>query len=304
MQELRDAATVMLVREVGSRLEVLLMRRARGLAFMADRWVFPGGRVDEADGDEAVQGWCEDVGAIGEAAARMGVEAARARALCVAALREVFEESGLLLVRRQGAHVEASALARLREELSCWRGEVDRGERTMVGLMEALGARLEGVRLGVNELVLFAHWITPFFETRRYDTRFFVARAPQGQEVGADERELVDAQWLTPSEALGRYREGALELAPPTLCVLEAMRVYERAGGMEALFRDASRAQVRAILPHLLEEADEGEAVLVLPGDRGYPVGDARYAGYASARGEVTRVVRKGGQWWTGASPG
>ncbi|WP_230470188.1 NUDIX hydrolase [Lujinxingia vulgaris] len=307
--KVRDAATVMLVREGAQGLEVLLMRRASGHAFMADRWVFPGGRVDARDADAALEGALSQPF---EAAEGLADDEDAARAILIAALREVFEETGMMLATLADAADDDASLAAIfgaePERWQRWRRKLDTGSASMVAFLNALEEVAgQPVRLNAAGLHYYARWITPDFESRRYDTRFFVARAPAGQTVQVDARELVESRWIGPTEAIEAYRKGAILLAPPTLCVLEDLRRFEAPGDLARLFADIEKASIDPVLPQLLDKAPEGdEAVLVLPGDAAYreervDVEAARCppGRTLQERSGVTRVVRRDGQWWT-----
>lgn len=162
----KPASTVLIVRDeartpaAAAELEVLMVRRSAGMAFGASAWVFPGGKVAEADSDPR---WDTLSG---------GAYDATARALRVAAAREVFEESGLLLATRSGVEVDAH----LATEMDSERARVEQEPGRFLDLIYHAG-----LLLALDRLVPFAHWITPSFEPRRFDTHFFVVQAPPAQ---------------------------------------------------------------------------------------------------------------------------
>jgi 8-oxo-dGTP pyrophosphatase MutT (NUDIX family) len=184
----RPASTVVLIRPSSSRFEVFLVRRHDNVAFMGGAHVFPGGRVDPGDRIEQPERTCDGVA---QAAARIpDLDPADAVAHYIAAIRELFEEAGVLL-----AHpVEAARVAE-------WRHDVAEGTLDL----ERLALR-EGLRFPLDDLVLFAHWVTPDIEIKRFDTRFFVARVPDGQTAAHDDRETTHGEWIDPSVALERGR--------------------------------------------------------------------------------------------------
>jgi recombination protein RecT len=201
----RPAATAVLVRDGGGGPEVLLLRRHRASGFVPGAWVFPGGRVDAADSDPALR-------------AHFATDPPGEPPLeyFMAALREVFEETGVLLARGgdPGAPPDASAdpaLAHWREQLL-----VDRA--TLLEAVRAMGRQLDPAAL-----VPIAHWITPAAEPRRYDTRFFLAPLPAGCTSCADAREMTDELWLRPGDALARFRAGQLPMVFPTVRTLEQL---------------------------------------------------------------------------------
>lgn len=306
--EVRDAATVVLVRDGECGLEVLLMRRHRGHVFMADRWVFPGGRVDARDCDAGIEAYCAAGWEVERAAQRLEEEEAAARGVVVAALREVFEETGILLVREEDEGEVQELFSRDSERWQAWRRKLDEGSASMVEFLAALSQEA-GTRVCLDPAALryYARWVTPDFEVRRYDTRFFVARAPAGQAMQADARELVEGRWFTPADAIEAYRSGEILLAPPTLCVLEDLQKYTGEDAVEALLADADRLPVPAIMPQLLARPAGEEVVLLLPGDVEYPnevnmlerCDGAMRSVETKERSGVTRVVQREGQWWT-----
>jgi len=213
MVAIRDAATVMLVRddEAGA-LEVFMLRRNLQSDFVGGAYVFPGGGVDDHDRYSDLEAVCEgrsDAAASGQ----LGIDSG-GLAFWVAAIRESFEEAGVLLaydgddlVRFDDPATEARFAAH--------RTAVDGGERRLVDV-----CRAEGLRLAVDTMYYFSHWITPEGPTRRYDTRFFVARAPAGQVPLHDDREVIANLWIRPSEALARYEAGDYEMIFPTVRIV------------------------------------------------------------------------------------
>ena len=213
----RASATVVVLREGAGGPEVLLLRRNRATGFVPGAWVFPGGRVDAADGEAALaRRW---VGLTPDGAAgRLGLGPDAdppAIAYYGAAVREVFEETGLLAgVVEDGGRgpdqdtgAEAGAAAR----------EALLGEGVpFARVLKRLNARLDGAAIEY-----IAHWVTPVAEPRRYDTRFFAARVPRGATAVHDEREMTGAVWLTPRAALERHRGGRLPMIFPTIRTLE-----------------------------------------------------------------------------------
>jgi 8-oxo-dGTP pyrophosphatase MutT (NUDIX family) len=195
---IRDASTVMLVRDGLDGVEVFLMRRHLRSVFTAGAHVFPGGAVDDSD---HVPG---------------------ADPFVVAAIRESFEEAGALL-----ALDGEDELADLRDpevaaRFAAHRLTVHGGERALLDILEE-----EGLRPAYAALHFFSRWITPPGAPRRYDTRFFVAAAPLNQTYVHDDVELIDSGWFLPQEALDRFRAGELELIRPTEVSLEALAVHD-----------------------------------------------------------------------------
>jgi 8-oxo-dGTP pyrophosphatase MutT (NUDIX family) len=269
----RDAATVMLVRDAprGARgpddpggLEVFMLRRNLRSDFVGGAYVFPGGGVDDHDRFSDLEPVCEGR-TDAEASAQLGIDSG-GLAFWVAAVRESFEEAGVLLAY-DGAHAGHDGLIRFDdpatiERYAGHRRAVDAGQRRLVEVCQA-----EGLRLAVGTMYYFSHWITPEGPTRRYDTRFFVARAPDAQVPLHDDREVIANLWVRPSEALEAHRAGQFEMIFPTVRSLIAIERFATADQLMAAA--AAIAEVPAILPRIVE--DEGGGVrIVLPGDPGY----------------------------------
>ncbi len=255
----RDAATVMLLRDGLEGLEVVMLRRNLQSDFVGGAYVFPGGGVDSADGGADVAGLClgrDDEGA----SEAVGVDSG-GLAFWVAAVRETFEEAGLLLaVDDAGTFVDLQA-PDIATRFGEHRRAVDSGHRSLAAVVEE-----EGLRLAVDRVHYFSRWVTPLGAPRRYDTRFFVAVAPPAQEALADQREVIEHLWVRPADALARSREGRFAMIFPTIRSLEALDRFGSAD--EVVAHAASISRIDALLPTMVE-ADGGFRIL-LPGDVAY----------------------------------
>lgn len=230
----KPASTAVLMRDTEQGPEVLLLRRHRSSGFVPGAYVFPGGRVDAAD-----QG-------IEWTAAEPSAE------YWTAALREIFEETGVLLARsKEGAWPPSAALD---SAMEAWREKLMAEQTTIAQLLEA--QQLEPAR---DHIVYISHWITPVAEPRRYDTRFFLAHLPEAREVRTDPREMTDALWLTPAEALRRFNNGALPMVFPTVRTLQLLREFGTVDDAMAYFRDQV---IEPILPRLVRTR-EGVGIVV-----------------------------------------
>jgi 8-oxo-dGTP pyrophosphatase MutT (NUDIX family) len=210
----RPSATVVVVRDAGRGIEVLLSRRAERGDHNSGAWVFPGGLVDA--GDRQAHSFCAGLDD-GQASERLGI-AAGGLDYYIAAVRECFEESGLLFGSTDGALMEVDAVAT--ERLAPWRGWLHRGERTLSEFCTTFG-----LRLAVDRLIYLSHWITPIGRAKRFDTRFFLAIAPPVQTAVHDGHELVEQLWLKPGDAL--HKRAALKLLTPTQKTLELLMRFE-----------------------------------------------------------------------------
>lgn len=277
----QDAATVVVVRdrETGP-FEVFMVRRHRSNAFLADRYVYPGGKVDPRDRGgppRRVDGLTAE-----GARRRLGgdLPANRALGLFLAGVRETFEECGLLLARRSDETHFVDLTSDPAVEAR-FRGHRERLQRGEVSLMEV--AELEDLVFPMQRLGYFAHWITPFGEARRYDTRFFICLAPENQRPLHDQKETTDGLWLTPQRAIERSKGEDFLLAPPTMLTLNALAGFSRASEALAWAR-AQRPP--SILPHLV--MTDGAVRLLLPGDPAFPAEDPRYPSYTSRASSIT----------------
>jgi 8-oxo-dGTP pyrophosphatase MutT (NUDIX family) len=247
----RPAATVVLLRDAEEGLEALLLRRHRRSGFAADAWVFPGGVVDQSDRAADAAGRL-DGPSPEEWARRLQVDdPAEAAGYVSAAIREAFEETGILLAH--GDRVSA-APAHAAESLAVARRALLNEVVTLRDVAVGNGLRLAG-----DELIYVGHWITPEPEPRRYDTRFFAARAPAGAVCDAHDAEMTDSVWLRPAEAVERFRDGQLKLLPPTVHTLQRLDGFASWDELRAALQDAP---VPGITPRM-ERRPEGVAIVV-----------------------------------------
>jgi 8-oxo-dGTP pyrophosphatase MutT (NUDIX family) len=236
----------MLVRDGDDGVEVFLMERSLAGDF-GGLTVFPGGKLDPADASPAVTGFCAEPDE--EQANRLLGVASGARAYLVACIRECFEEAGLLLAYGRDGELLRLAQPRMRERFIDYRHRLNRGE---TGAFEEM-CRQEDLRLATDRLAYVAHWITPADQPRRYDTRFFVARAPDRQEAVHDGHEAVHSHWLRPEQALASQRAGELMLISPTLKNLEALCGHSRADDLLASKAAMDASAIPTILPRMVE---------------------------------------------------
>jgi 8-oxo-dGTP pyrophosphatase MutT (NUDIX family) len=276
----RPAATVVVLRDGSAGLEVYLQRRTRTMGYAAGLWVFPGGAIDQADRDPAVDAvWAgPSPSAWGE---RLGHDLDQARGAVVAACRECLEEAGILLADRAP---DAAALAAARQELLA-------GRRGLAGVLTGLGVRLDTARLRY-----WAWWVTPEPEPRRYDTRFFVAGLPAGAAATMHELEAERERWfpvtgsapppeppdgpgspgataplLEPPDGPGSPGATAplleppdpLRMLPPTFCTLRELSAFR---SVAEVFDAADGRVVERILPTHADNA------VVLPSGERIPV--------------------------------
>ena len=233
----RPAATIVVVRDGPTGIEVLLSRRAERGDHNSGAWVFPGGIVDA--GDRRSHACCTGIDDAA-ASARLGL-AENGLDYYIAAVRECFEESGLLF-----ATDASGALVRLHDaagaRLAGWRGPLHRNERTLGEL-----CREFGLTLALDRLAYLSHWLTPPARPKRFDTRFFIAEAPASQTAAHDGTEMVEQLWLRPAEALARASE--LKLMTPTQKTLELVGSYDSVAVLLAWAR--APREVALIMPRV-----------------------------------------------------
>ena len=237
--ELRRAASVVLVRDGADGVEVFVLERAGEMAFAAGMTVFPGGGLDAADGEALTQGLVNEAAAA-DAARAWSTSPEAAAALLACAVRETYEETGVLLV---DATPDAGARARLVA------GEAGLGD--VVARLDADGLRP------------WARWITPEAMPRRYDTAFFLAAVPTGQEPDGATTEAVGARWCTPVRALREWEDGERGLMPPTWAVLSELAASR--GPVAALLDAAAGRRPEPVTPRFRPDGERDRVGLVVP---------------------------------------
>lgn len=242
--DIKPAATILLLRDDPT-FEVLMVKRHHQIDFASGALVFPGGKSHAGDHDltwsDHVMGW--------------GAFDGEQRALRIAAIREVFEEAGILLGRRlDGSPIGGEACP-----LDV-RQAVDAGRLAFLDVVRDLG-----VRLDLDALTVFARWITPPLTPKRFDTWFYAVRAPDDQLAACDGRETVDAEWIPPGEALRMAAAGERKVIFPTRMNLQLLA--ESASAEDCVVRAQARTLV-TVEPQIVDRP--GGKVLVLPTDAGY----------------------------------
>jgi len=257
----RPASTVVVLRDSSTGPEAFMVRRHEGNVFMGGAHVFPGGRVDAADHNSG-RSWCDG---IAHAARQLAdLTASEAVAYHVAAARELFEEAGVLLARDASGSFVSLAGSDAHDRFTRDRTDVH-GGATLRAVVER-----EGLRLALDTLVLFAHWVTPPVDTRQFDTRFFMTRVPPSQTPVHDDTETTHSVWLTPAAAIAQAVAGEIVLPPPTWTTLRELEPFT---SVEQALAWARQRHVARRMPKLIVEHDVlGERrMLVLPGDPLYP---------------------------------
>jgi 8-oxo-dGTP pyrophosphatase MutT (NUDIX family) len=266
-EPINDASTIIVLRDTDAGIETFMLCRHQQSGFMGGAHVFPGGKVDAEDRST---GWLDHVDQTAEAVTRALGERDEGGglALLIAGIRETFEEAGVLLARTSKAADLVKARTRLHE-----------GEGFM-----ALAKEVQ-MRIDANALVPYARWVTPKMESRRFDTRFYIARMPEDQEASHDGSETTSAVWLRPSEALDGMLSGRLKLAPPTVRTLRWLAEFEDSG---AVMQDARSRTPPLVRPRIV--TGEGTWFLALPGDAEHPENEPVLPG-------ATRMIFDRGAW-------
>ena len=252
----RHASTVVLLRDGREGLEAYLLRRQQSMAFAAGMYVFPGGSVDPRDESLADDAWSGPRPT--EWAGLLTADEQLSKALVCAAVRETFEESGVLLAGSAAGEIVADTTG-------------DDWERDRVALISrelAFAAFLDERELVLRADLLrpWAHWITPEVEPRRYDTRFFVAALPTGQRTRDVGGEADRVTWARPQDALDGLERGELQMMPPTAFTLSELTAYESVADVLAA---GDARDVKPVLPKIVL-GDDDEARILLPHDEGY----------------------------------
>ena len=254
----RPAATVMLVDDRPG-YEVFMMERHANPVFAGGMWVFPGGRVDDdddADHFQAISIHRSDA----EASELMGLSKG-GLAYYVAAIREAFEEAGILLALNRDSHTPLDLTDDERAaRFAAHRDALNAGETSLIDIVNA-----ENLILDVGAMHYVARWITPMGPPRRFDARFFVAPIPPLQTPVHDDGELVHSEWLAPSDILEREEKDEMVLMSPTLRMVRNL----------ALFDSASQVieSAQANMPDHEARVHPESRVIVMPGEPGYEEG-------------------------------
>jgi 8-oxo-dGTP pyrophosphatase MutT (NUDIX family) len=250
----RDASTVVLLRDApAGGTEAYLLRRKATMTFAPSMHVFPGGGVDPADAETDV-GWTGPP--LEEIAHALRAEPPLARALVCAAVRETFEETGVLLAGPDGDAVADVSGPEWDEE----RRALEAHETSLAAVLARRGLAVRA------DLVLpWARWITPVVEPRRYDTRFFVAALPPGQQPRGTTGEADRMVWMSPADALAAHEDGQLLMLPPTAFTLSELAAHPDVAGVLAAARDR---EISPVMPRIVVTGNEARLLLPHEDDR------------------------------------
>lgn len=263
----REAASLLLAREGPDAPELFMLMRHHDSGFASGALVYPGGAVDEKDRNPALRARADGADQLDDSAF----------ALRIAAIREAFEECGVLLARASGSReiITQARLDPIRRRFA------DALTTHSLDLHEL--ALAEDLTLACDLLVPFAHWITPESQPKRFDTHFFLAPAPAEQQARHDGRESVDSTWIAPDALIRSADEGKWYVMFPTR--LNAMKFGDSGDSVPAALAAAREAKVVTVMPH--GEKVEGGRRLKIPAEAGYGFTEA----LVDRRGSVTRIV-------------
>jgi 8-oxo-dGTP pyrophosphatase MutT (NUDIX family) len=292
----KNAATVILLRDKKPEgFEVFLLKRHEKSSFMGGNFVYPGGRVDRDDGSLEICSFSKGI-TFDEAHKILGgtFSPEESFAHWIAAIRELFEEAGVLL-----AYAQNGDLVQIKNQdelnmFSNYRNLLQKGGITICQM-----AQEEKLLFALDQLLYYAHWITPEARSERFDTRFFLAQYPTGQEASHDQKETTAGIWITPQKALEENLKGEVMLSPPTLKTLEDLSRFKSIG---EVFYSLKTREIRPILPILTKISDN--PLIVFPWDPEYnlfkrgeipvPIDHGRLS---RPDENTTRLLMKEGRW-------
>jgi 8-oxo-dGTP pyrophosphatase MutT (NUDIX family) len=280
----KDSATVILVRRAqGKTPEVFLARRHDSQSFMAGVYVFPGGQLEASDADIAETKLLSVNNDFQPHTLLQDSTLTRDMALgfYICAIRETFEETGVLFARNASDASIDFGNATIQERFAAYRQPLNEGKITLAEII-----RQEDLVVLPELLIPYAHWITPEIVPTRFSTRFFLAEMPHhGQSAITDKDELTSSLWVTPGDALQMYTAGKITMMPPTLKTLEEMAEFI---SLDELFAAARNRKIYPIMPQPMKGG------LKLPHDPEYSI--ERYKQLARP-GETSRFLMSGGIW-------
>jgi len=294
---LKKATTVILLRECDpDGFEVFLLKRHEKSSFMGGNFVYPGGRVDREDG--SLELCSHSRGTTFEDAHRIlgrTLSSEESFAHWIAGIREIFEESGILLAYDLEGNPVRFKNEEEKQSFLYYRDSLQKGRITICKI-----AKESNILLALDQLHYYAHWITPEARSERFDTRFFLARHPEGQEASCDRKETMEGIWLSPKRALEENLNRKIALSPPTLKTLEE---FSRFVTIEEVFDSLKEKDIRPILPILTKISNE--PTILLPEDREYEIfqrgeipSSINHGKPSRPNDNTTRLILREGIWY------
>ncbi len=289
----RKAATVILLRDKEPHgFEVFLLKRHEKSSFMGGNFVYPGGCVDREDDSLEIRSFSKGITSV-EAQRILGGARPPEESFgyWIAAIRELFEEAGVLLAYNQKGNLLQLRNRDEQERFLNYRGLLQKAE---MGICEM--ARKENLSFALDQLRYYAHWITPEARPERFDTYFFLARYPSGQEASYDRKETTAEIWITPREALEENLRGGAILSPPTLKTLEDL---SRFNTVDEVLRNA---EIHSVLP-VLTKISSGP-MIIFPWDPEYEIfqkgeipSSVNHGRLSQPSDNTTRLLMQEGRW-------
>jgi 8-oxo-dGTP pyrophosphatase MutT (NUDIX family) len=292
----KNATTVILLREIRpTGFEVFLLKRHEKSSFMGGNFVYPGGRVDREDGSLELCSFSKGL-TLEEAQNILGgtISPEESFAHWIAGVRELFEEAGILFAYDRKGNLFQIKSQEEQEKFSNYRIQLQKGKITICQM-----AQEEKLLFALDQIHYYAHWITPEARSERFDTRFFLALYPSGQEASHDQKETIAEVWLTPQKALEENLKGEVMLSPPTLKTLEDLSRFKT---IDELFNSQKKKDIRPTLP--IHTKISTGPLIIFPWDPEYNLfqsGEIPHHldhGHPSQPGDnTTRLLMKEGRW-------
>ncbi len=293
----KKATTIILLRDkTPEGFEAFLLKRHEKSSFMGGNYVYPGGRVDREDGSLEICSYSRGISRV-EASRIFGRTLSQEESLAhwIAGIRELFEESGILLAYDYDGNLLQFINEEERQRLSHYRDRLQKGGVTICQI-----AKEAKILLALDQLHYYAHWITPEARPERFDTRFFLARHPEGQEASYDQKETIEGIWMVPRKALEENSKGKMALSPPTLKTLEDLSRYET---IEEVFNSLKEKDIQPILPILTKISNE--PTILFPWDPEYEMFKSGEIPLPTDQGRpsqpgdhTTRLILREGIWY------
>jgi 8-oxo-dGTP pyrophosphatase MutT (NUDIX family) len=292
----KNAATVILLREQEpDGFDAFLLKRHEKSSFMGGNYVYPGGRVDRNDGSVETRSLSKGM-TLEEAIKIFGgvFSPEESFAHWIAAIRELFEEAGVLLAYDHKGDLLQIRNREEREKFLHYRELLQKDEISFSEM-----AQKENLLFALDQLHYYAHWVTPEAQPKRFDTRFFLARCPSGQEASPDQKETTAGIWIAPRKALEENRKGDVILSPPTLKTLEDLSRFKT---REDIFHSLKKEDIRPVLPILTRISDT--PLIIFPWDPEYEIyqkgeipSPINHGGPSQPGDNTTRLLMRDNRW-------
>ena len=259
-KNLTPAATVLVLKDSNEGFEVLMVKRSKKSPF-GNLYVFPGGKIDEDDLRKDWKSYCDGHNDL-SASEILGLNDS-GLSYWVACIRETFEEVGILLAKRKSGEM-LDLEGKDKKKFHKYRRDLIKQKISFIEI-----CKMEELILSTENIAPLSHWITPDFEIKRFDTRFFIAYLPENQIVQHDGMELTDSIWINPNDALKKAMEGDMQMILPTTENLKLCSGFNSASDMLENQKNLTKNDIKPILPKFYKE-ENGTWNVLFPGDEGY----------------------------------